>query len=123
MNHLNPNQCDVCGHPMPANEVIIDGDNLICKQCFQHMNTCVLCDNGERCEFKQNPSPIPHTIRKEVRQGNMIAVTDVMNPERVEKTCKSLCGCFSEEFGCLRQFNTCGDFKFTYGKRKHYGRV
>lgn len=106
-------KCDICGRPGAA---IIDGEHVICETCFAHMNTCALCDAARTCDFQTNPSPIPKTIRKEIRQGNMVAVTDIQNPERVEITCKKNCGCFSAKLGCLRQFNTCGNVTFTYRK-------
>ena len=104
------NICSLCGQPIPTNQVVVDGSDIICIHCFEQLGTCRHCSKSKRCEFHQNPMPIPKTIRQEIRKGPMIAVTDVQNPERVEKTCKSLCGCFSEEFGCLRQFNTCGGY-------------
>ena len=60
------------------------------------------------CSFENDPSPLPKIVQKQVRQGNMTAITQVRNPERIEITCKKDCPCYDPEFECLRQFGTCG---------------
>jgi hypothetical protein len=60
---------------------------------------------------------------REVRQGNMIAQTQVMNPKRVEATCRRGCPCFNEDgldngTFCMRQNGDCGCKKYHTNWRK-----
>lgn len=105
--------CAICGQEMLKENSILDfknGDHVrvICQKCNELLNTCTLCQHGQKCAFDDDPSPIPKLIQKQVRQGPMISVTQVMNPERVAITCTKGCICYDPENGCLRQYNTCG---------------
>lgn len=111
-SELNP--CELCGNHISHGgilETVGDTIHIYCESCQQKMGSCLTCQLNAYCAFLEDPSPIPKTIRKQVRQGNMITVTEVMNPERVEKTCKNGCSCFDSEFGCFRQNNCCGNWK------------
>lgn len=109
--------CELCGHPVAAPILDMDGDkvHIICQNCNSAFGTCQLCGNSINCLFETDPSPIPKLIQKTIRQGPMTTVTQVVNPERVEQTCKKGCNCFSDEFGCARQFNTCANHNFNWG--------
>lgn len=105
--------CELCGGQIPKNQSIISvvqgkPNRLTCERCSHLYGTCHLCTNGVFCSFENDPSPLPKVIQKQVRQGNMTAITQVRNPERVEITCKKNCPCYDAEFECLRQFGTCG---------------
>ena len=105
--------CELCGGQIPKNQSIISvvqgkPNRLVCERCSQLYGTCHLCKNSAFCSFETDPSPLPKVIQKQVRQGNMTAITQVRNPERVEITCKKNCPCYDAEFECLRQFGTCG---------------
>jgi ribosomal protein S27E len=105
--------CDICGREMVKSQSVIEvqnGDHIrvMCHDCNSHMNTCVMCKNSQSCAFEDDPSPIPKTIQKKVRQGPVVAVTEVINPERVNITCKAGCVCYDPELDCLRQYGTCG---------------
>ena len=109
--------CDICGN-ITVNPIIdvTDENHLhyICESCSAKSGTCATCKCGGDCLFENDPSSLPKFIKKEIRQGNMIAVTDIPNPERIRQTCQKGCPCFDPEFGCLKQNNTCGKWKVVY---------
>lgn len=43
--------------------------------------------------------------------------TQVKNPDRIRITCQTGCPCFSDENGCLREFNHCGSYVFINEKK------
>lgn len=109
--------CEVCGHltVSPILDLTVGGQpHYLCDDCQRVSGTCATCKHGKNCAFATDPSPIPKTIQKQFRQGNMITVTQVMNPERIDKTCKNGCPCFDPEFGCFKQNNCCGNHKIVY---------
>ena len=105
--------CSICGNPVLSNG-IIDGFHLICRNCFSLLKTCQACRYGSLCEFETNPSSIPKAINKQIRKGNMTAVTQVMNPERVRITCEKGCKCFDKKNGCLKQNGMCANCEVKY---------
>ena len=106
--------CSICGNIILSNG-IIDDNHLICWNCFSNLNSCGVCKNVNICTFETDPSPLPRAIQKQIRQGNMTAVTQVMNPERVRITCEKGCKCFSKEKGCLKQNNAaCSNQEVSY---------
>lgn len=106
-------KCSICGNVILA-DAVIDNGHLICQSCFSILKTCKTCHFGNVCEFQTNPSPIPQMINKQIRQGNMVAVTQVMNPERIHITCEKGCKCFDKENGCLKQNGMCGNQEVKY---------
>lgn len=106
-------KCSICGQII-VSDGIIDNGHLICKVCFSNSNSCIICRFGNTCSFQTDPSPLPKMINKEVRQGNMIAVTQVMNPERIHITCEKGCKCFDKENGCLKQIGSCPNREVYY---------
>ena len=116
---LELNPCALCGNHMPKGtqfiDVTIPGKTIIyCGNCKQHISHCPTCVNGKECRFETDPSPLPKIVQQEIRQGNMISVTTVRNPERIRETCQNGCPCFDTEFGCSRQINYCGNYKFIF---------
>lgn len=116
-----PQICDCCGGQYFGKGYIImsadeDGtiskiDGILCHQCNAHMNECVTCVNRTECAFENDPSPLPKVVQQEIRQGNMVAVTQVMNPERVRITCQNGCQCYSD-FSCLKHIHgTCSQYQ------------
>lgn len=105
--------CDYCGNPASS---IINEDNLkcMCAQCFSMTKTCAMCVEGGKCAFETDPSPLPKQVQKTIRQGNMVLQTVVKNPDRIRETCQFGCICFHEEFGCLKENGTCGNYKEVY---------
>lgn len=91
--------CELCGRLIIGVETldITNGTaRAICNNCFNNLHSCAICDNGKVCEFKTNPSPIPRTIQKQIRQGNAIMIQQVPNPERIQAFCIN-CKCYHEE--------------------------
>lgn len=109
----NPVKCSICGQIVLSNGIIDEG-HLICATCFSNSRTCATCRFSNTCEFQTNPSPLPLTVNKEIRQGNMIAVTQVMNPERIHITCEKGCKCFDPKKGCLKQNGKCNNQEVNY---------
>lgn len=114
--------CELCGG------IILRGDRLfdvtipneihtVCRNCKKHFGHCASCKCGNECRFETDPSDLPKLTQKEFRQGNMIQIVTVKNPSRVDLTCKNGCPCFDPDFGCLKENNTCGNYKIVYEGR------
>lgn len=104
--------CECCGQPYIGSGYILMNmkddeaaiiDAVICPNCNKQFGTCRTCQNGNLCTFETDPSPLPKIVQKQIRQGNMTAVTQVMNPERVAITCQKGCPCYSPDFSCSKQ--------------------
>lgn len=101
--------CKVCHNPIFHKQMIIDDQgNTYCDKCFAKLSTCANCEQNVNCAFDASPDT-PKMIQKREIVGNMQAVTNVRNPDIVEKTCKKGCSCFNEENGCMRDFNCCDE--------------
>lgn len=105
--------CEICGSPIiPAVRAILfiteTNTYSICDRCHTALKTCAGCKNSRSCAFENNPRPDKY-VMKTVRQGNAQIQMQVRNPEIVRLTCQNGCKCFSEEFGCLRENNCCGN--------------
>ena len=106
--------CATCGNPiLPVENAIFKADSkgdyhLLCDKCIVALRTCAGCENAKSCAFENNPRPDKYIMRT-VRQGNAQIQMQVRNPEIVRDTCQKECKCFSEEFGCLRENNCCGN--------------
>ena len=109
-------QCETCGRPTEQQVLCPDGDkwHILCPSCATQLNTCAFCKKSNTCLFETDPSPLPKTIQKQFRQGPMITVTEVMNPERIRQTCEKGCDCFDTDFECMRQFNYCERMDHVY---------
>ena len=106
--------CEVCGQVDPQALLTQKSDTTwihICHNCSNKSGTCGGCSKSTTCDFETNPSPIPKAVQKQIRHGNQILVTTVKNEERIRETCEKNCGCFSQEFGCLRENGTCGKYE------------
>lgn len=107
-------KCDICGQIDPNSVLTQKSDGSwirICKNCQSKSGTCGGCSKSSTCGFETNPSPIPKAVQKRTQQGNQIMVTTIKNPSRIDVTCRINCPCFSEENGCCREYNTCGNFE------------
>ena len=107
-------QCDVCGQLDPNYFIRETSEGTyirICKTCQSKSGTCGGCLKSTVCDFETNPSPIPKAVEKRIQQGNQIMITQVMNPLRIDETCRKNCECFSEENGCLRKYNNCDKYE------------
>ena len=113
-------QCETCGRPTEQQVLCPDGDmwHILCPSCASQLNSCAFCKKADTCSFETDPSPLPKMIQKQFRQGPMITVTEVMNPERIRQTCEKGCDCFSTDFGCMRQFHYCERIDHVYDDSK-----
>lgn len=102
-------QCETCGRPTEQQVLCPDGDmwHILCPSCASQLNSCAFCKKADTCSFETDPSPLPKMIQKQFRQGPMIQIATIKNPEREKITCQNGCFCYSEEFGCMREFNWC----------------
>lgn len=92
--------CDLCGNVIVGTVFLEHDDNMdwhrLCQSCI-NASPCQTCVH-QYCAFQQDSNcPEPPMIMREVRQGNMIMQTQVMNPKRVEATCRQGCPCFNED--------------------------
>lgn len=115
-------QCELCGNVILPGQMLIDitipdERHTVCRNCKQHFGKCASCKEARTCSFETDPSSLPKVVQKEFRQGNVYSVTQVKNPSRIEITCKKGCPCFHEEFGCLKENGTCGNYKIIYEGR------
>lgn len=119
-NHVREiHQCEWCGSVVlkPTIYSIDDEYHAICGKCSEMSGLCPTCEHGKYCDFEENPIGISKQTQQQIRQGNQIMITTVVNPERIRETCAKNCKCFSEEFGCLRQINqSCGEWSFRFRK-------
>ena len=109
-------KCAICGNIIPKKNYCLthskDGTwQPTCDNCLKLSGTCGGCSKSSTCDFETNPSPLPKAVQKQIRQCNQIMVTTVKNEERIRETCQKNCGCFSQEFGCLRENGTCGNYE------------
>ena len=109
-------QCETCGRPTEQQVLCPDGDtwHILCHSCASQLGTCAFCKKVNICTFETDPSPLPKVVQKQFRQGPMITVTEVMNPERIRQTCEKGCDCFNADFGCMRQFHYCERIDHVY---------
>lgn len=113
--------CQMCGRPCFKDAIIsakeVEGPNtlpfyyIMCRTCHSQCGTCAMCINRSDCLFETDPSPLPKQVQKTIRQGNMVMQTIVQNPDRIRETCQKSCKCWSDEFGCLKQSGTCGNYE------------
>lgn len=112
-------KCNWCGRPCLENAILSENPGqeaeqkwfVMCPQCYSVTKTCTMCKEARSCDFETNPDPSPKQVQQTIRQGQMVMQTVVMNPDRVEKTCKMNCKCWSDDFGCLKQNGTCGQYE------------
>lgn len=118
--------CGYCGQPCLENAIVSAYKNeeaetaytLMCPQCFAQVNTCNMCVNRNKCNFETDPSPLPKQVQQTVRQGNMVMQTVVKNPDRIRELCQFSCTCWSDDFGCLKENGTCGQYKEVFSDAK-----
>ena len=110
--------CEVCGDTLfePGIVDLVDGHaHILCNNCASKFGFCKTCGNFKYCKFEQDPSPTEKIVQKEIRQGNMIMMTTVKNPKRIEETCKKDCCCYDEKNGCVREtIHYCASWKTPY---------
>ena len=103
--------CAVCGSKMIQPTIL--NDKIICPNCSAKSGSCALCKSSAHCDFEENSSTIPKVILVQDKRGNTIMQVQKRNPEREKITCQNGCSCWSEEFGCQRDFTTCGRYELS----------
>ena len=93
------NYCNLCGAPIIGKVMIEEDDgswHIFCQRCAT-ASPCETCKNSY-CAFEQDGScQEPPYVMAQMRQGNMVVQQQVMNPKRVEATCRKGCPCFDED--------------------------
>lgn len=111
---MNNNEifCKMCGlHLVGANLVYdMELNGFYCTRCFPYIRTCHNCKSGNVCDFETNASTIPKQVQVTMQTGNATVLQTITNPERIKITCANGCPCYSDEFGCGKEF--CGQNRF-----------
>ena len=117
MNEYIVSNCEMCGTPLAGSNVVYDTElnKTYCRKCTPYIRTCYNCHNGDLCDFKTNPSPLPMQVQATQRVGNTVMSQVITNPERVKITCENGCPCYSAEFGCGKEF--CVQNRFCLNKK------
>ena len=98
--------CQICGGQLIRSQgVILQDLTVVCEKCAKP--SCGTCKYNT-CAFVEDKS-MPDTIIETKQNGPMIMQQQIMNPEKIRKHCLS-CHCFSEEFGCLKQYQDCNNY-------------
>lgn len=106
-------KCKRCGR---QGATVIDEGNFFCRECTELFGTCAMCVHSAKCEFNDNPVPIPKAIMQKIRQqtemGYIEQIQQVPNPQRIKAMCiETECVCCKEcddkKIRCMRQFGTC----------------
>lgn len=113
--------CAICGKATPTRQMVVcPEDNIsICPSCAEKLGTCYTCANAAECNFESNPSTLPKIVQRTIQQGNMKTVATIRNPEREKITCQNGCSCYSEEFGCMREFNWCKNMDYVWSDKSN----
>lgn len=116
MNKIPTEICASCGSPIFKASLIdmTTGDpQTLCARCASQLSKCFTCVQRNICAFESDPSPLPKTVQRQIRSGNMVTIQEVPNPARVVETCLKSCNCYSKEFEacCAREFEFCANYK------------
>lgn len=117
--HVTPDQlgtCAYCGQMFLQPgfiEQLEDGSFIeFCHSCGEKFGSCAMCDGFCACRLTDESymPRIPVVVVKEIRQGNMRARTQVVNPDRIDAICKAECRCWDGEGCARRDFGTCAKY-------------
>ena len=96
--HKTLDTCELCGNIIIDKAVVLIEDekaHYLCSGCA-NASPCAKCGKCS-CAFETDRScPEPPYIMKTQQQGNMIIQTQVLNPRRIDATCRKGCPCFYE---------------------------
>ena len=103
--------CSKCGGPLHRSHAVATPDGrILCEKCSH--SSCNTCKYSQ-CAFLEDKT-LPDTIIETKQNGPMTIQQQVMNPEKIRKHCLS-CRCFSEEFGCFKQYHCCDKYENVIG--------
>lgn len=115
------NTCELCGRQViRGSEVIFieaDRPHFTCANCAETAGTCHSCINIKDCRFDSDPSPIPKVVQRQIRQGNVVQIASIQNPERIKITCQKGCECWDPiDSTCRKQEaeKTCKNYKIIW---------
>lgn len=99
--------CAFCGRQLQKHEGVLpqEAPIILCNQCgTQVLYRCSSCEYKLNCAFEHYDGPEPKFVTKQIRQGNMVAQTQVPNEELLKKLClECSCGDYKKCFrgdGC-----------------------
>ena len=103
--------CSKCGREFHNKEAIIimgsEKEEILCEQCNILFHSCADCANRDSCNFETVKDGIPKTVIKRMKHPVMgIVEQEIINPERVEKHCKT-CICGGEHGVCVKSAQHC----------------
>lgn len=110
-------KCQACGD---NGATIIYDSKFFCARCVDLFGTCAMCVHSKKCEFNDNPAPIPKLITQHIRQqtemGYIEQIQQVPNPQRIKAFCldgECVCckTCDDKKVRCMRQFGTCEKYE------------
>jgi hypothetical protein len=115
--------CQICNRLFWPKEMVITDieDKIIitCPQCYGYINTCATCEYGKKCNFQEDHSE-PQVVNRTIRQGFATVMTQMKNPNLIEKHCLN-CRCGNYETAdkgmCLREDNkgiNCSHYKIMF---------
>lgn len=97
---------------------VISNGKFFCGECAPMFGTCAMCEHGQKCNFNNNPAPIPKVVTQRIRQETEMGIVEqiiqIPNPKRIKAFCiEETCICCEQEEKprCLRQFGTCRNYK------------
>lgn len=112
--------CELCGDRMHTLHAILfpedDRIHIVCGDCAKMSGRCQTCVNVKECKFITDPSPIPQVVQKQIKQGPIIQIVQIMNPDRIAITCKMGCDCWDAESEtcCKQTCGTCSKYKIVW---------
>ena len=108
-------QCARCKREFFASAATYYNEKPFCERCRDLFGTCGSCVNNSYCAFQEDPSPIPHVIMAQIREGNMVMMEQKPNPKRIKALCiEGGCKCvvkLNDKYACGRIFMTCPNYK------------
>ena len=111
--------CEICGSGLLSPILVPEGEkyHMLCPNCSEQLSTCSFCRNVSTCAFEADRSSLPKIIQKQIRQGPMVQIVNIKNPEREKITCQKKCDCYSEELGCMKEFNWCKNINHIWANK------
>lgn len=109
--------CRYCG--CPTVRAILDGETVICPNCYSVLGSCGACVYGSGCMLEHYHGSTPVMINKTIHIDNMVMQVQVPNPALIDEVCKPNCKCYGEyqEDGVTipicwhRNASTCSNYK------------
>ena len=117
--HVEPSElgeCAYCGQLFMRPgylEQLEDGSFIeFCHSCQEKFGTCHMCAKAMPCHLTdESYKPhLPVVVMRRIQQGNMVAQTQTINPDRVKEICVAECECWDGEGCARRDFGVCAKY-------------